>query len=113
MFGNLSTELPRKGKPTPKNKPTNRIAVDDSDDSLSSLSDGSQGHSDKLDDSDEDNNNNDDEDDNEFDVAQMTEREVRQLFIDEVTSFILGSVPNLKFFILAAPGCSSRCSLVI
>ena len=109
----MSTELPRKGKPTPKNKPTNRIEVDDSDDSLSSLSNGSQGRSDKLDDSDEDDDDDDDEDDGEFDVARMTEREVRQLFIDEVTSFILGSVPNLKIFILAAPGCSSQCSLVI
>ena len=86
----MSTELPRKGKPTPKNKPTNRIEVDDSDDSLSSLSDG-QGRSDKLDDSD-DEDDDDDEDDNDFDVARMTEREVRQLFNDEVTSCLLGSV---------------------
>ena len=84
-YCNFSTELPTKGKPTPKNKQTNRIEVDDSDDSLSSLSDGSQGRSDKLDDD-------DDEDDNDFEVARMTEREVRKLFNDEVTFSILGSV---------------------
>ena len=86
----MSTELPTKGKLTPKNKQTNWTEVKDSDDSLSSLSDG-QGHSDKLDDSDDEDNNNN-EDDNDFDIAQMTEREVRQLFNDEVTSCLLGSV---------------------
>ena len=86
----MSTELPTKAKPTPKNKQTNRTEVEDSDDSLSSLSDG-QGRSDKLDDS-NDEDDDDDEDDNNFDVARMTEREVRQLFNDEVTSCILGSI---------------------
>ena len=79
----------------PKNKQMNRIEVDDSDDSLSSLSDGSQGRSDKLDDDeddDDDDDDDDDEDDNDFEVAWMTEREVRKLFNEEVTFSILGSV---------------------
>ena len=86
----MSTELLTKGKPTPKNKQTNRTEVKDSNDSLSSLSDG-QGCSDKLDNSD-DEDDNDDEDNNNFDVARMTKREVRQLFNDEVMSCLLGSV---------------------
>ena len=71
-----------KGQPTLKIKQTNRVEVDNSDESLSSLSDGSQGHLEKLEDS-------DDEDDDEYDVARMTEREVREMFNDEVSSFLL------------------------
>ena len=67
--------------------------VDDSDESLSSLSDGSQGHSDKSNDSDNEDDN-EDEDNNEFDVVRMTEREIRQLYNDEVTFLVLASLLN-------------------
>lgn len=89
----ISTELPTKGKPTPKIKQTKPIRDDGSDEPLSPLSDGSRGHSDNLDGSD-DEDDDEDEDDNEFDVARMTEREIRQLYNDEVTFFVLASVLN-------------------
>lgn len=77
---------------------------DDSDDM--SLSGSSQGHSEKSNDS-------DDEDDDDFEVARMTDREVRQMFNDEVSFSVLGSVFELTFFVLAAPGCRSRCGFVV
>ncbi|KIJ89869.1 hypothetical protein K443DRAFT_117414, partial [Laccaria amethystina LaAM-08-1] len=71
------SKLPTKGKPNTKIKQTNAIEVDDLDESLSPLSDGSQGLSEGSDGS-------DDEDDDDFDVARMTDREVRQMFTDEL-----------------------------
>jgi hypothetical protein len=100
------SRLPTKDKPTPKIKQTKPIEVDDSDESsMSSLSDGSQGHLEKSD--------SDDEDDDNFDVVWMTDREVRQMFNDEVSFFLLGSVLDFKSFVLAAPGCRSRCGFVV
>ena len=108
IFNSLSTDakLPTKGKPTPKSqiKQMDLNEVDDLDNI--SLSGSSQGHSEKSNDS-------DDEDDDDFEVARMTDREVRQMFNDEVSFFVLGSVFELIFFVLAAPGCRSRCSFVV
>jgi len=97
-----------KGKPTPKLKQMNLTEVDDSesDESLSSLSDGSQGHSEKS-------NGSDNEDNHNFDVVRMTDREVRQMFNDEVSFFILVSPFDLKYIVLGAPGCRSWCSFVV
>ena len=81
------------------NKQTNPIEADDTS-SASSLSNNSQGDSEKL-------NGSDNEEDNDFYVAQMTDREAREMFNDEVSSFILdlrvgfeipfSSCPKLQF----------------
>lgn len=91
-YYNLATGLKSlpvtKGKPNlnPKIKKMIPIRVnsDESDEpsSVSSPADGSQG--------DNSSNSNDDEDeeDNDFDVAQMTDREARKMLDDEVLSFL-------------------------
>jgi hypothetical protein len=86
-----STRKPTRGKPT-KIQKENPIEVADSDKS-SSLSSLNDTESDKMNRSDdEDGEANDDYD---YDVAQMSNREVRRLFDDEVffpcSSFYLGS----------------------
>ena len=68
-----------KGKSTLNIKKSNPIKVDDLDESssLSSL----QSANDKLNGSDKE----DDEDNDEYDVVQMTDREAKQMFNDEVS----------------------------
>ena len=82
-----------KGKltPGPKIKKMNLIEVDGLDDSsgLSSISDNSQGE--WLNGSDEE----DKEDDEEYDVVQMTDKEARRMFDNEVLCSVLQFVFNL------------------
>ena len=82
-----------KGKLTlgPKIKKTNPIEVNGSDDSsgLSSISNDSQGK--RLNGSDEE----DEEDDEEYNVVQMTDKEVRRMFDNEVSCFVLQFVCNI------------------
>ena len=74
------------------------IELDDSNKSLSLSSLQSDDGSD---------NDNDNKDDNDYDVAQMTDREARQMFNNEVLFVILHFVCELKAFALATPGCRS------